>query len=188
MGSPRHLTACFYLVLTLYVSCVVPVYSLYDSVPFYFLLSLFLLQTCVHFVDDTVVFGSTAIKYSRLRSDRRWYGIFVLSNILTIVCKRVLCKCARGYRCMYNAHTCRCSALKRIPLPDPYSTTAATPTELSGTIFVTPVRRSTRKNKSTLGVELDNAVCFDSPSDLNTAGSSCVVKVVPNLALLFNNS
>ena len=33
------------------------------------------MQTCVHFVDDTVVFGSTAIKYSRLRSDRRRYGM-----------------------------------------------------------------------------------------------------------------
>lgn len=33
------------------------------------------MQTCVHFVDDAMVFGSTAIKYSRLRSDRRRYGM-----------------------------------------------------------------------------------------------------------------
>eukprot|EP00731_Ephydatia_muelleri_P031231 Em0022g745a len=95
-------------------------------------------RTCVHFVDDAMVFGSTAIKYSRLRSDRR--------------------------------------------------RTVATPNEPIGTIFVTPVRRSTRKNKSTLGVELDKAVCFDSPSDLCIVDNTCIVKVVPNLALLFGNS
>ena len=51
-------------------------------------------------------------------------------------------------------------------------------------LHLTPVRRSTRKNRQGPGMELDKNLCFDSPSEACTLEEFENVEVVPNQALV----
>lgn len=50
-------------------------------------------------------------------------------------------------------------------------------------LHLTPVRRSTRKNRCGPGLELDHSMCFDSPSEASSVEGYGRVEVVPNRAL-----
>ena len=56
------------------------------------------------------------------------------------------------------------------------------PIPSSGTVYLTPVRRSTRvgRNKDTPGMRLDNNMCFDSPSDVTKRLEFEAVQLLPN--------
>lgn len=50
-------------------------------------------------------------------------------------------------------------------------------------LHLTPVRRSTRKNRHGPGLSLDCTLCFDSPSEVHTHEH---IHIIPNAALLQN--
>ena len=55
-------------------------------------------------------------------------------------------------------------------------------------LHLTPVRRSTRKNRNGPGLAIDQSLCFDSPSQATAKGSEEEyegVEVIPNEALGF---
>ena len=51
-------------------------------------------------------------------------------------------------------------------------------------LHLTPVRRSTRKNRNGPGLELDHSMCFDSPSEVGVSEEYGGVEIVPNKALV----
>lgn len=55
-------------------------------------------------------------------------------------------------------------------------------------LHLTPVRRSTRKDRNGPGLATDHDLCFDSPSQANGLEEYCGVEVVPNNALIFSDS
>jgi len=50
-------------------------------------------------------------------------------------------------------------------------------------LHLTPVRRSTRKNRQGPGMDLDKTLCFDSPSEARFLGAFEDIEIVPNKAL-----
>ena len=55
-------------------------------------------------------------------------------------------------------------------------------------LHLTPVRRSTRKNRSGPGLTLDQHMCFDSPSEARGSEECGEVEIVPNRALILSES
>lgn len=65
--------------------------------------------------------------------------------------------------------------------------------EMRYLLHLTPVRRSTRKNRNGPGVALDHSMCFDSPSQATAGGCGSDseyggVEIVPNKALVLSET
>ena len=55
-------------------------------------------------------------------------------------------------------------------------------------LHLTPVRRSTRKNRNGPGLTMDQSMCFDSPSEAKGSEEYGEVEIVPNRALILTES
>ena len=55
-------------------------------------------------------------------------------------------------------------------------------------LHLTPVRRSTRKNRNGPSLALDQSMCFDSPSEARGSEECSEVEIVPNRALILSES